>query len=192
MIHKVVLHNFRSHAHNQVGIPTGVCAISGPVGAGKSSVLNAVGLVLFDYTPTGVSAGEWVKHGEKEAVVEVTFQAKDGLPYTAVQRIPRSGTRKMKILDKDGRELQAGTTRLDEAYDLVRDLLGIEKGEKLKDLFSHFIGVPQRELVGVFDLDPSIRAGILDHAFGIESYIGCFRPSIAPRLTRIARGSRTR
>lgn len=170
MIINVALHNFRSHTHNVVGLPPGVCAISGPVGAGKSSVLNAIGLGLFGYTPTGVTATDWIKHGEKEAVIEITFLARDGRPHTVSQRIPRTGSRKIKILDDSGREIQLGTNRMDEAYDTIRDLFGIDKGENLKDLFSHFIGVPQRELVGVFDLDPAPRAQILDHAFGIESY----------------------
>src|SRR5262245_48417734 len=72
--------------------------ITGPTGAGKTSVLDAVALALYGEVPrTGKkNAADLVTHGDTRARVLLEFQA-DGQTYRVARQLPRNGAQKATL-----------------------------------------------------------------------------------------------
>ncbi|MGL5543099.1 MAG: AAA family ATPase, partial [Fusobacteriaceae bacterium] len=83
-IDRVYLKNFRTHRELELNFAPGMNLLLGQNGSGKSSVLEAIGITLFDSKfRDGNSTGkdQVIKFGEKEAVIEIEFQGNDEKTY---------------------------------------------------------------------------------------------------------------
>jgi exonuclease SbcC len=84
IIERVVLKNIKSYKDDVVEFTEGITSISGLNGAGKSTILEAVGFALFDSIP--YNQADFVRKGEKTGEVSVTFIGSDGLRYTVTRK----------------------------------------------------------------------------------------------------------
>ena len=98
MINKVVLRNWKCHEHSELEFSEGTNCLIGIIGAGKTSVLDAICFGLFGTFPQlnqkkikleDVITKKPVK--KDEAAVEVRFEI-DGKEYTVIRRIKKNRT----------------------------------------------------------------------------------------------------
>jgi exonuclease SbcC len=92
-------------------VESGIFLITGPTGAGKSTILDALALALYGRAPrySSKSPKEILSKSEKEGFAEVTFQVKDKIyrsRWELQKRIKRSGEEefetKMRIAELNG------------------------------------------------------------------------------------------
>ncbi len=163
LITRVELENIKSYRWIEVDFRRGATAISGANGAGKTTILEAIGFALFDYLP--YNQGQFVREGEKYGRVVVHLIGSDDRPYT-VERRCGSGSRWF-IYDREADDrVEQGTDVLDKLH----DLFGIDRERSLNALFRDALGVPQGSFTAIFLETASKRKQTFDTLLQIEDY----------------------
>ncbi len=147
---------------------TGIFAITGPTGAGKSTILDAITLALFArisrYDSSVKAAieneGGVVTRGRSEAFAQVTYEV-DGERFVSRWEMRRS-QRNMFVYDSQGNALAAG----------LRDV-PVFNEEKIGLNYEQFIRaviLPQGQFAAFLRADSDRRIEILEKITGTEIY----------------------
>lgn len=166
------LKNIKSHRDRELNFVKGINVLSGNNGAGKSTILEAIGYALF-----GVDAQDFVGNinrfitiGEKKGEVTVTFAADDGETYK-VSRSVGAGSKWLLYREMGGSfevEEHAGVT---ETEVRIKGLLGLDSGRPLADQYKLVIGPFQNEFLGPFIIkQPTKRQEAFDEILGIDAW----------------------
>ncbi len=164
-IRSLKLENVKSYADGLIEFAAGTNAIVGHNGAGKSTILEAIGFALFDHLP--YSQSDFVREGAKTAIVTVTFiSSVDEREYQAIRRCGSSSSHSIfdPALDQKVCEGKA------DVLIFLREHLGAEPTANLGDLFTNAVGVPQGTLTAAFLGTPASRKGIFDPLLRVEEY----------------------
>ena len=159
----IELENIKSYRHIVIDFRRGTTAISGSNGAGKTTVVEAIGYALFGYLP--YSQDQFVREGEKHGKVIVHLIGSDERPYT-VERRCGSGARWL-LYD------QEANLRLEQRADVLdrlHDLFGIDRERPLDSLFRDALGVPQGTFTAIFLEPAGKRKQTFDALLQIEDY----------------------
>ncbi|MFB6294134.1 MAG: AAA family ATPase, partial [Candidatus Nanohaloarchaea archaeon] len=169
MITRVYLENWKSHHETELEFSSGVNVLIGEMGAGKSSVLDAICFALYGTTPAlksrTVTLDELIRRTPspaQDAVVEVDLQH-DGATYTVRREVERDKGTTTSELRKDG-ELQVAPQAGD-VTDAVADLLGIDYG-----LFSRAIYSEQNQLDYFLELRAGEREEKIDELLALDRF----------------------
>lgn len=159
------LENTKSYISAQIEFTPGVNAIVGHNGAGKSTILEAIGFVLFD--SLGYSHKEFVRAGAKQATITVTIVShSDERRYQVVRRCGSST--QYYIFDPDLQskicEGKADVLRF------LRQHMGVEVNGDLTGLFCDAVGVPQGAFTAAFLQTPVQRKAVFDRLLQVEEY----------------------
>lgn len=161
----VELENVKSYEKATINFSQGVNAIVGHNGAGKSTILEAIGFVLFD--ALDYNQNEFIRGGAKSARARVTFvSSADERRYDVERRIGSSGH--YIVFDPD-----LGTRICEGKADVVRFLhqhLNAEAGADLPSIFRDAVGVPQGTLTAAFLLGTPDRKRIFEALLRVEEY----------------------
>ncbi|MFZ1771674.1 MAG: SMC family ATPase, partial [Caldilinea sp.] len=159
------LENVKSYTHANFTFTPGVNAIVGHNGAGKSTIIEAIGYVLFDALPYTVQ--EFVREGTRTGSIAVTFLSTyDERPYRVERRFGGSNAYavyddelKGKICDgkADVLAFVHRHTKADPSVDLTR-------------LFNDALGVAQGALTAAFAETPARRKPIFDALLQVDDY----------------------
>lgn len=162
-ITKVELENIKSHTSSSYDLLEGTTAIIGENGAGKTSLIEAIAWVLFDYLE--YKKDDFVRRGAKKGVVRVTIvSALDGREYL----IERDTDTTYTVLDVEmNTKLASGKL---EVSNFLRTHLGLDRNIDPKMLFKCAIGVPQGTFTSDFLRTPSERKLIFDKLLKVEEY----------------------
>lgn len=164
-ISKVELENIKSHSRSTFEFTRGTTAITGENGAGKTTIIEAVAWVLFDFLPDGYKKEDFVRRGQKKGSVRITFESgldereyvvsrDSGTAYNVTD--PRLG---MRIADKK-----------EEVFRFLWQHLALEPGTDLKSLFRQAIGVPQGTFTAIFLEGATERKVAFDRLLKVEEY----------------------
>lgn len=162
---RVELENIKSYERATINFAPGVNAIMGHNGAGKSTILEAIGFALFDALP--YSAKEFLREGARTGSVAVTFIGNlDERAYRIERRL--GGSHQYVAHDV---ELQAKLCegKVD-VLGFVRRQVGADSGVDLKELFANAIGVQQGTLAAAFLLAPGQRKPLFDALLQVDDY----------------------
>jgi len=169
---KIVLKNIRSHENSEITFnPEGVITIIGEVGAGKSSVLQAINYALFgsaDYsnflrndTNSG-SVTLYIKIGEKELKIvrHITKDSKGNIK-----------TKKVEIQENDKEyQVQSHT----DANQEIQRIIGLPQTDKKENpLWNYGFYLKQEHLRDVLDnskKEQEERIKIIMKALGVDKY----------------------
>ncbi|MDO8339710.1 MAG: SMC family ATPase [Candidatus Burarchaeum sp.] len=168
MIRRVKLTNWRSHESTELSFGKGTNIIVGIMGAGKSSVLEAISFSLFGTFPAlqqkKLKLTDLIMnrpHEKEEARVELEFDA-DGKSYISARTIGRKKGSGNAELRSDGKLLESGPERVNE---LVAKLLKIDY-----DLFTRAIFSEQNRIDYFLTLAPGDRKRKIDELLGIDRF----------------------
>jgi DNA repair protein SbcC/Rad50 len=171
-IRSVSLTNIKSYREANVTFQPGANAISGDNGAGKSTILEAIGYALFDFIPYRIE--DIIRHGEKKGEIRVGFEGTDGRGYEVVRSIRRKGgTASYYLHDHVGGAKLADTKNdgKEGVLRAIRDILpDMGHSTDLSTLFQDVIGVPQGTIISPFLETEANRKRKFDPILGINEY----------------------
>lgn len=169
IIQKIRLENYRSHKDIEIELSSGVNLILGENGSGKSSILEAIGTVLFAIRDrTGKQKGkQFIKHGEKSAKIEIEFLANDGRSYSVVSSFSKSktGVNAGKMTLKD---VITGEDYSENVLEKLQELCGIKK--EYQDIYDQIIVAKQNEFINIFKDSPKNREDTFNKIFNTQIY----------------------
>lgn len=156
---------FREHTRVEFG-DADLFAFTGPTGAGKSSLIDAMIFALYGKVPRlGEKLVEPViSKGKQQARVRLDF-ALGGQRYTAarvVRRTKSGATTKEATLERGGEVLAQGAPELD---DRVGKLIGLDLQQ-----FTTCVALPQGEFARFLQQRPADRQRLLSHLLGLRIY----------------------
>ncbi len=164
-IRSLKLENVKSYADGTIGFAQGTNAIVGHNGAGKSTILEAIGFALFDHLP--YSQSDFVREGAKTAIVTVTFiSSLDEREYQAIRRCGSSSSHSIYDPGLDQKVCEGKA----DVLIFLRQHLGAEPTANLGDLFTNAVGVPQGTLTAAFLDSAARRKNIFDPLLRVEEY----------------------
>ncbi len=168
----VNLKNFKIHQAQQFTFRPGINAICGENGAGKTSIIEALAWVLFDYC--SYTKSELIRNGAKSAQAWVSFISQsDGRTY----RVHRCTSRGYEIFDPQLQRKLGLSTRNDIDH-WLRQQLGIAGGLSLPNLFSEMIGIPQGTFTADFLKSPEGRKKVFDPILRVDDYKDAFQKAL--------------
>ncbi len=167
MIKSIELRNWKTHKSSTIEFRKGVNVILGVMGAGKSSVLDAISYALFgsfpDLSSKRVSLSNLITSrpaGETNAEVVLRFEI-DGSEYTVSRRISANSS-SMATLIKGGKHLQTQPERVTES---IEELLKVDY-----DTFSRAIYSQQNKLDYFLELTKAERKKGIDNMLGLDAF----------------------
>ena len=175
-ITSVYLKNVKSYEEQHIDLSPGLTAISGENGAGKSTIVEAVGYALFGFAD-GPLAG-LMREGQTSAEIRVGFISPlDGREYESVRSLRKSRAGVMsttpKLMDAErGGALAEGR---EEVGKFLRRGLGFgDSAVDLKSIFADVSGVPQGRLIADFIDTPQARKSKFDPLLGTHDFRAAF------------------
>lgn len=167
IIKKINLENYRSHENKSVELSKGINLILGINGSGKTSILEAIGRVLFDIkdrTGNKKDGKEFIKYGENSAKIEIEFTAFDGRDYLVKANYNKKTS---SIILKDLQTEEEYKNKNDIRENLNR-LCGLKKD--YTDIFENIIVAKQNEFINIFKEKAAEREKVFNKIFGTEIY----------------------
>ena len=161
-IKTVELDNFRIHDHTLVEFRDGINLILGPNGSGKSSVLEGIGLALFNTGLRG-NQGEAVRAGQSMATIEVELEGNDGNFYRVLRRIG-NGAGKHELY-QNGKLV---ADRTGSVVEKMRHICGISG--RVDEVFENVITAYQNRMTEQFLKRPAERRSFFNRVFETEIY----------------------
>jgi exonuclease SbcC len=167
MIESIELTNWRTHRHTEMRFQRGVNVLIGVMGAGKSSVMDAISFALFGTFPAlkskNVSTKELITSrptAEDSAEVKLTFTVGPDR-YTVSRKLSKKESTFAK-LEKGGVYIQTQAERVNEE---VEALLKIDY-----DTFSRAIYSEQNRLGYFLELAKGDRKKQIDQMLGLDNF----------------------
>ncbi len=157
--------NTKSYMAERVDFTDGVNAIVGHNGAGKSTILEAIGFALFDamdYKHT-----EFVRDGAKSASVTVTIAS--NLDERHYQVVRRCGSINQHYIFDPELQVKICEGKAD-VLSFLRQHMGVDGTTDLTGLFRDAVGVPQGTFTSVFLEPPGRRKSTFDPLLRVEEY----------------------
>ncbi len=142
----------------------GITSICGENGAGKSSILEAISWVLFNFLPYSASS-RIIRNGTKSAEVELKVQSSiDGEEYI-LKRKTQGQTNVFSLKNKS--LITEGVGNLQQ---WVRHQLGLRQSDNLSSICRNGIATPQGSLSLDFLESTENRRRIFDVILGLDEY----------------------
>lgn len=183
LIRRIRLQNIKSYTDQIIEFHEGVNFISGINGAGKSTIIEAIGYTLFDYNPYP-NIKDLIHYGAKSGIITIDFCANDDRDYRVVRKIGTSSLWAVFDLENDV-EIDLHGAR--DVREWLKDAMGVDRDINLDQLFQDIVGVPQGTFVGPFLETQAIRKKKFDAILNVEQYREAFSytASAAKLLVRI-------
>ena len=172
ILKSIKLSNIRSYLSQEIKFPEGSLLLSGDIGSGKSTILQAIEFALFGILKTDLSGTSLLRRGKNSGSVELNFEI-DGKNIII--------KRTLKAL-KDSVKQDAGYIIInDMKYDLtptelktkILEQLGYpdELVTKSKSLiYRYTVYTPQEEMKHILFEDKGARLDTLRRVLGIDKY----------------------
>lgn len=167
-INSVYLKNFRAHKELTCEFAPGMNLLLGQNGSGKSSILEAIGITLFDSKyRDGSSKGQEqvIKFGATEALVIIEFADNEGNLHIIENQL-KKGSGYKRLYRKDDRESMIESK--DEVNKTLKSLVGIE-GD-LGGIYDNIIVAKQNEFINLYKLKDADRKRTFDGIFETDIY----------------------
>jgi len=163
------LENVKSYARARITFTEGVNAIVGHNGAGKSTIIEAIGYALFDALP--YTTKEFVREGASTGSIAVLFRSDYDERVYRVER--RFGGSNAYFVYDDELKLKLCDGKADVLAFVRRHTLA-DPSVDLTRLFNDALGVAQGTLTAAFLETPSKRKSIFDALLQVDDYSTAF------------------
>lgn len=167
-INTVRLTNYRVHrGETTYTFSHGINLLLGANGAGKSSVLEAIGLALFNSGLRG-SQKCAVTHGEKSALIQVEITGNDENEYLIERRIGSSPRWRISRLGEKG-FFAEGEKEVSEKLALLAEV-----DNDIKTVYDSVLCARQNRFVDIFQASNAAREGVFNQLFDVKVYRDIF------------------
>jgi DNA repair protein SbcC/Rad50 len=162
------LENIRSYKKEQIEFPNGSLLLSGNIGSGKSTILQAIEYAIFGVTK-GASAQTLLRHGAESGYVNLNLEV-DGMDIIIERGMKKGKSIKQEecSLIINGKKYDYTTTQLKskmlEIFGYPREVL-----TKNIPIFRYTVYTPQEQMKAIMT-DPTTRLSTLRKIFNIEKY----------------------
>lgn len=167
----VALQNFKTHRDKYVEFQPGINAICGENGAGKTSLLEAIAWVLFNYQGD-YAKDDLIRNGGGSAQVTVRFTSNYDARTYEVQRCTQRG---YTLFDPQLNERLPYNRIKDEVLPWLKQHIGVASSTNLPQLFARTIGVPQGTFTADFLQSAEQRKGVFDAILKVEDYKNAYK-----------------
>lgn len=164
LIREIELTNVKSYRHQTVEFLPGVNGIIGENGSGKSTILEAIGYVLFDFLP--YRKKDFLRRGAKKGSVRLVVEGDDGAAYELVRGVGSSST---YTLSCPRNHIEASGVQ-DVKHVITERLLPAIPERQLSAMFEQLIGVPQGGFFSTFLLAPMQRKEQFNRILRVDEY----------------------
>ncbi len=159
LIKSVELKNIKSYRHATIEFKEGINGICGQNGHGKTTILEAIGYVLFDYLP--YKDADFLRRGEKSGMVSVEVLA-NNLTYILTRKLGGEYSVRGENLHITGKK--------DVLSWLISNIFHVSTEDELPRIFENTIGVPQGMLTAAFMETPTKRRKTFDEILKVDEY----------------------
>ena len=177
MIEKIKLRNWKSHAESEYAFTKGTNIIVGPMGAGKSSILQAVSFALFgtfsELKRKEVKISDIVRRNSDSTSAQIDMNLRTGNDIFEIKRIIEDGSTKEAVVRTQEGKLMAGTNPA-QVNTFLKGALKIDE-----DVFLRTVYAKQGELDLFLQLNPGERKTRLDELMGIDKFETARRNCVA-------------
>lgn len=169
MIDAIKLENWRSHDETRLTFRSGVNGLVGDMGAGKSSILEALTYGLYGTLPAvksqRITLDDLIRrhptaYDEAQVAVEFTI---DESSYRVERTLKRSDGTDKSMLRKNGSLIAGPQTQ--EVTEAITDILGIGF-----ELFTTIVYAEQNQMDFFLDLAPSDRREMIDELLHLDRF----------------------
>ena len=169
MIGRVELNNWKTHAHTEINFRKGTNVLIGIMGAGKSSVMDAISFAFFGTFPAlkhkRVSLEDVITNRPREMESgEVLLEFSVGGNDYSVKRVVDRKGGSSALLKKNGENLQTQPERVNEE---IERILGLNY-----DTFSRAIYAEQNRLDYILELRKGDRKKQIDEMLNLDRFAG--------------------
>lgn len=164
MIEKLVLKNFKSYGDSKIDFHSGLNVFLGEVGAGKTSVLEAISFALFGRYAGNVTRNELIRRGTERAGISLIFATSSGR-YRIDRKIHAEKTQKARLWIFKGNEWRLAVEGAKAVSQSVEDVLDVDSSTFLAAIYAS-----QGEIKEMLETQPGKRRERLDKLLGIDMY----------------------
>lgn len=159
------LQNIKAYQAATIVFGPGVNGLLGENGAGKTTILQAIGYALFNYL--GPTVKDFTREGSSRGAIRVQIRsARDNVTYD-IHRTVGGGAQNYVYNCDAGFKVQEGT---DNVLAFVQDHLGVPGAPDMKVLFRDAVGIAQGTFQAPFLMGPAPRKDHFGPLLGIEKY----------------------
>lgn len=164
ILQKLTLQNIKSYVNETFDFSEGINCILGLNGSGKSTIIESIGVALFNYYR---NLNQLLRYNESKGLITLEFIGNDDRRYRIVRTIrPKSSL--VKIIDCETNEELFNN--VSDVYGFVKSILRIAKTKEFSQMFEEIIAVPQGQYVSAFLEQPARRRENFDKLLGLNIY----------------------
>ena len=164
MIERLILKDFKSHEYSDIEFNQGLNIFLGEVGAGKTSIFEAISFALFGKYAGKIKQSGLVRRGTEKAEVSLIFSNDSGR-YKLDRKIYPEKTQEAKMFVSDGNEWKLAVEGSEAISKSVEDLLDVDTSTFLAAIYAS-----QGEIKEMLEVQPGKRRERLDKLLGIDMY----------------------
>jgi exonuclease SbcC len=189
VIERLVLRDFKSHEASDIAFNQGLNIFLGEVGAGKTSIFEAVSFALFGRYAGSITQGGLIRRGAETAEVSLTFTTHSGR-YRIDRTIYPEKTQQAKMWLFDNEEWQLAVEGATAVSKSVEGFLNVDTSTFLAAIYAS-----QGEIKEMLETQPGRRRERLDKLLGIDMYeniwtnLGNARTMVLNELTQAQDGA---
>lgn len=151
------MENIKSYKREEIDFKSGINCVLGLNGSGKSTIIESIGLALFNFKKAA-NFNSMLRYNEAKGRIEVIFVANDNRQYRVVRQL-RKNSSTAKIFDHEN-DTELYST-IDDVYSFIQKILNIKKSRDFNKLFEQVVAVPQGQYVNAFLETPTRGKKIL-------------------------------
>ncbi|MCK5628488.1 SMC family ATPase, partial [Candidatus Bathyarchaeota archaeon] len=164
MIESLHVEGFKSHENSDISFCTGLNVFLGEVGAGKTSILEAVSFALFGKYSGGLAQTGLIRRGGKEAEIRLVFSVNSD-KYKVERRIYSKKAQKAKLFILNKEEWKSLVDGANSVTKSIEDLLGVDSSTFLAAIYAS-----QGAIKEMLQTQPGKRREQFDKLLGIDVY----------------------
>ncbi len=165
--------NVKSYEDITIRFQAGVNFISGINGAGKTTIIESIGFVLFDYLAYPVK--QFVREGKKSGEIQLLFEACDERMYRVIRKFNHnSKTTKWEVYDEASQAMLDQLHGSKDVVNWIKESIGVEKEDNLVKMYQQIISVQQGLFTAPFFETPEGRKRIFEGILKVEGYRDAF------------------
>ncbi|UCH37894.1 MAG: SMC family ATPase [Candidatus Bathyarchaeota archaeon] len=163
MIEKLILRDFKSHTNSEIAFYRGLNIFLGEVGAGKTSIFEALSFALFGRYAGSINQSGLIRRGAKQAEISLTFSTRSGR-YKIDRIVYPKKTQQAKMWAFDG-EWKLAVEGAASVAKSVEEILNVDTSTFLAAIYAS-----QGEIKEMLETQAGKRRERLDKLLGIDMY----------------------